>query len=274
MNRVIGRLAVLVALGLSAFEVAQASDIDCKSAPGGGSVRCEDQNGKGTRCALASGERRRSQQLLCDNAQLATRYERMYAEQQKLLRTGVINDADVNAWRIKRDACDSTSCLESLYHQWWRWRDSPRSKPAQPLAPPSISAAAPVPVPPKREPTPPAVDRETPARPPVMQESLQPAKPAEPAVPVLPAAASSETSAAAATENAAPKPALSAVVSPALLTGFAAFSMGAGFLWKRRRDRRASPEREQRPAISAAMAIFYGLLIVNVLLLPFTLGLS
>ncbi|MGN5477344.1 hypothetical protein ACTMU2_11935 [Cupriavidus basilensis] len=47
--------------------------------------------------------------------------------------------------------------------------------------------------------------------------------------------------------------------------------MGAGFLWARRTTREQDGS---RPAIPAAMVIAYGLLFVNALLLPFTLGLE
>ncbi len=50
---------------------------------------------------------------------------------------------------------------------------------------------------------------------------------------------------------------------PGLLAGVAAAGAGVAFLWRRRRARRRS--------IPAGMAIFYGLIIVNVLLLAFTL---
>lgn len=266
MNRVIGRLAVLVVLGLSAFDGVQASDIDCKSALSAGSVRCEDPQGNGMRCLLVTDDRPRNKHLVCNSPQLSMRYERIYAEQQRLLRSRVTNTAEVNAWRVERDACRSERCLDGLFHQWWRWRDAARIKPARASVPPRITVAAPVP--PKQEPKPPAEERAAPTQLTAMQESPQPTGPTPPA------AVSFQTSPASiATGQAPPKLASGAVVLPGLLTGFAAFGIGTVCLWKRKRDRRASAEHERRRAISADMAILYGLLIVNALLLAFTLGL-
>ena len=266
MNRVIGHLAVLVVLGLFVFHGAQASDIDCKSASGAGSVRCEDPQGNGMRCALETDGRPRNRHLVCDNAELSTRYERIYAEQQRLLHSGVTNDADVRAWRSKRDACGSVRCLDSLFHEWWRWRDAARMKPARPAVAPSTTVAAPVP--PKQEPAPPAQ----------LAAGPESAKPSEP---TLPAAADVQAPPTLpGTGQAPPEPASGAVVLSGslsvwlsgLLAGLAAVGIGAAWLWKRKRDRRASsPRHERRRAISAGMAILYGLLIVNVLLLAFTL---
>jgi hypothetical protein len=56
-----------------------------------------------------------------------------------------------------------------------------------------------------------------------------------------------------------------------VLSGFAVIGTGAGFLWLRRRT---YAQYQARPAIPAAMVIAYALLLVNVLLLPFTLGLK
>ncbi|WP_420992418.1 GntR family transcriptional regulator [Cupriavidus sp. 30B13] len=259
---------MLVALGVCAFHGARASDIDCQSAPGAGSIRCEDPNGNGMRCSLVT-ERARNQNLLCGNAQLAGRYERIYAEQQKLLRAGAIGETDVNAWRSKRDACDSTACLESLYHEWWRWRDAGRFKPAQATA----AAAAPKPAP--VAPAAPVAERAPPARSAAMQESPPPAEPALSATGATDATGAAGTAPAqTTTAPAEPGPAAGTVVLPALLTGFATVGMGTAWLWRRRRGRPGPAGPARRPAVSAAMAIFYGLLIVNALLLPFTLGWS
>lgn len=56
-----------------------------------------------------------------------------------------------------------------------------------------------------------------------------------------------------------------------VLSGFAVIGTGAGFLWHRRRT---YARYQPRPAIPTAMVIAYALLLVNALLLPFTLGLK
>ena len=66
-----------------------------------------------------------------------------------------------------------------------------------------------------------------------------------------------------------PRPATLALES--LLSGLAILGMGAGFLWTRRTAR----AKDGPPsAIPPAMTIAYGLLLLNALLLPFTLGLK
>jgi len=301
MNRVIGHLAALVALGLCAAGGARAADAGCGPAPAEGSVRCDDP-GSGMRCSLVTGERLRNQRPWCGSAALTSRYERIHAEQQRLLRAGAIRDADVDAWRARRDACESASCLESLYHEWWRWRDAGRFRSGLPSVRSSVlpsvsssaspSAALPVPpsaqpaasvaarVPPKPAPAPAVAERASPAPLPAMRDSARPAGPA-----LAPAQAGapdvldvSDTSDASpggtAAAPAASPPDSGVPVSPALLGGVAAFGMGAVYAWQRRRGRDAAPGHGRRRAISAVMAIFYGLLIVNALLLPFTLGWS
>jgi len=305
MNRVIGHLAALVALGLCAAGGARAADAGCGPAPAEGSVRCDDP-GSGMRCSLVTGERPRNQRPWCGSAALTSRYERIHAEQQRLLRAGAIRDADVDAWRARRDACESASCLESLYHEWWRWRDAGRFRSGLPSVRSSVlpsvsssaspSAALPVPpsaqpaasvaarVPPKSAlapaPAPAVAERASPAPLPAMRDSARLAgsalAPAQAGAPdVLDVSDTSDASpGGTAVAPAASPPDSGVPVSPALLGGVAAFGMGAVYAWQRRRGRDAAPGYGRRRAISAVMAIFYGLLIVNALLLPFTLGWS
>ncbi|WP_155888078.1 GntR family transcriptional regulator [Cupriavidus sp. WS] len=248
-------------------------------------MRCDDP-GSGMRCSLVTGERPRNQRPWCGSAALTSRYERIHAEQQRLLRAGAIRDADVDAWRARRDACESASCLESLYHEWWRWRDAGRFRSGLPSVPPSArssvspsaSSSAALPVPPSAQPAA-SVAARVPPKPapvPAVAERASPA-PAEAGAPdVLDASGTSSDASPGGTAVApAASPLDSGVpVSPALLGGVAAFGMGAVYAWQRRRGRGAAPGHGRRRAISAVMAIFYGLLIVNALLLPFTLGWS
>ncbi|MGN5477343.1 hypothetical protein ACTMU2_11930 [Cupriavidus basilensis] len=95
------------------------------------------------RCTLSTDgarPRARQQHLICESATLSARYERIYAEQQRMLRKGSIRDADVAAWRVRRDACDSVRCLESMFAKFWRERDVVRNAPVRPISP---SPAAP-----------------------------------------------------------------------------------------------------------------------------------
>lgn len=74
-------------------------------------------------------------------------YERIYADQQLLLRAGSISESDVAAWREKRDSCDSVSCLDTVFAEWQQYsaRVKTRSATHQPTvggaAPPSIELA-------------------------------------------------------------------------------------------------------------------------------------
>lgn len=56
--------------------------------------------------------------MICDHALLAMGHERIYAAQQRLLRSGSISEADIVAWRKKRDSCESISCLDKLFAEW------------------------------------------------------------------------------------------------------------------------------------------------------------
>ncbi|WER50231.1 GntR family transcriptional regulator [Cupriavidus sp. WKF15] len=276
-------VAIGFAIGLAAVSGARASDIACKSPAGGSSVHCEDPEGAGTRCTLATdGARPRTRQqhhLICDSATLSGRYERIYAEQQRMLRKGTLQDADIAAWRARRDACDSARCLESMFAKFWRDRDAMRNTPGRPASPHPAATATPDPV--RREPAPATTPTQHAQEAPTLTEPLvtpvkpvpiEPARPIAAAVSERPADWGADARRSAKSVDSSPgnlRPAT--LVLESLFSGLAILGMGAGFLWTRRSARTYDGPKS---AIPAAMVIAYGLLLVNALLLPFTLGLK
>lgn len=303
MKRITGRLVTIVSMGIAAglfaASGAWASDIVCKSTAREAPVRCNNPDGSGVRCNLATdeaGPRARPRHLICDSSRLSERYERIYAEQQRMLHKGRILDSDIAAWRSRRDACDSVRCLESMFAKFWRERDSmriapgrsdsanqaatarsiPASQKAAPL-PAAASAPAPqaaqapqtstqIPAPPQhvQEAPPPPVPLATSAGP----EPVEPTRPTAPAVEALPVWQGTTAPPVAENKNSSPaRPYPAALAVESLLSGLAV--MGAGFLWTRRASR---AQDRTRFAIPAAVVVVYGLLLVNALLLPFTLA--
>ncbi|KUE90973.1 GntR family transcriptional regulator [Cupriavidus necator] len=296
MKRITGRLATIVsvgvAAGLTAASGAWASDIVCKPIARESPVRCNNPDGSGVRCNLATdeaGPQARPRHLICDSPRLSERYERIYAEQQRMLRKGRILDSDIAAWRGRRDACGSVRCLESMFAKFWRERDSMRIAPgrsdsanqaATAVSPPASQEAAPppvvssaqgsqtstqIPAPTQRvqEEPPPAEPLAAAAGP----EPVEPTRPTAPAVETLPVW---QATAPPVAENKNSRPDKShpaALAVESLLSGLVV--MGAGFLWTRRAAR---AQDRTRFAIPAAAVVVYGLLLVNALLLPFTLA--
>jgi hypothetical protein len=92
-------LHCLIAAGLMAQGSAQATDIDCDpSATPAVPVQ--------------------TQRLICDSALFSMGYQRIFAEQQRLLKAGTISQADIAAFRKKRDGCDTASCLDTVFREW------------------------------------------------------------------------------------------------------------------------------------------------------------
>ncbi|CAG2146397.1 hypothetical protein LMG31506_03401 [Cupriavidus yeoncheonensis] len=280
MKRVIERLAAMVIVGfavsLAAVTNARASDIVCKSPAGGSPVHCDDSQGAGMRCSLdTDGSRARTHQrhLICESATLSARYERIYAEQQRMLRKGTIQDADVAAWRVRRDACDSARCLESMFSRFWRDRDAMRNAPGRPVPRPPAAAAmsdsaSPGPAS-AAAPTKHAQEAPTSAEPHAAQVRPLPNESARPTA--TPSQAPAAPAVAKHIDSSPGKRHSAALAVESLLSGLAVLGMGAGFLW----TRRAARAKDGPPsAIPPAMTIAYGLLLVNALLLPFTLGLK
>jgi len=59
-----------------------------------------------------------TQRLICESALFSMGYQRIYAEQQRLLKAGAISQADIAAFRKKRDGCDTASCLDTVFREW------------------------------------------------------------------------------------------------------------------------------------------------------------
>lgn len=100
MTRII-RLALrcVAAAGLTFVSAAHATDIDCDPSA--------------TRAGPTP-----SQRLICESALFSMGYQRIYADQQRLLKAGSITEADIAAFRKKRDSCDSTPCLDTVFREW------------------------------------------------------------------------------------------------------------------------------------------------------------
>lgn len=264
MNRVTGRLAVLVSLALFSAHSAQASDIACKA----------------TRQPHAGDPRPHAANLICDYALLSIGYDRIYAEQQRLLRVGAIRKADIVAWRRKRDACGTVRCLDGVFAQWHAYAARKTSMRAS--VPARERAAVPAPeTPPHLEargrPKPRRSEAEWAAPP--RQSPQAPARliatpgSAEPATRT--AATGTSLQSLPAKAPAAPSTSKQAHGSVGSLGVLAcAGVLGAGLAYRRTRKRARSVLREygQNPAAPAARRILYGLIVLNVLLLVIALG--
>ncbi len=133
MTRLSGRLAACIAFGLLLAASAQASDIACKTTMR--PSRCDDPLAAGTSCLQSVPH---AADLICDHAMLQREHERIHADQQRQLRAGAIHGSDIAAWRERRDACTSVTCLDRVFASWRR----------QPGKKPPPRAAAPRPTPP------------------------------------------------------------------------------------------------------------------------------
>jgi hypothetical protein len=134
MTRLSGRLAACIAFGLLLAASAQASDIACKTTlrPS----RCDDPLAAGTSCQQSVPH---AADLICDHAMLQREHERIHADQQRRLRAGAIHGRDIAAWRERRDACTSVTCLDRVFASW---RRQPGKKPPQAAAPQPTPPAA------------------------------------------------------------------------------------------------------------------------------------
>lgn len=121
MNRLPARLAALLAWGLVAVGGAHASDFTCLPTPKSATARCDDPAASGPSCGRPD-RRPAAQRMICEYAMLHMGYTRIDEDQQRLLRAGTLRQADVQAWRRRRDACNSVPCLDAVFAEWWRNR--------------------------------------------------------------------------------------------------------------------------------------------------------
>jgi hypothetical protein len=100
MNRCIPLARVgLATAGLICLGTAHATDIDCDPS---------------ARPAATT----HAQRLICESALFSMGYQRIYADQQRLLKAGAVTEADIAAFRRQRDRCDSAACLDAVFRAW------------------------------------------------------------------------------------------------------------------------------------------------------------
>ncbi len=100
---------------------ARASDIVCETASRSVPARCDSPAATGPECETKNDARPPAVRLICDYAMLSIGYERIYADQHRLLQAGAISESDVIAWQGKRDSCDSISCLDTVFSEWQQY---------------------------------------------------------------------------------------------------------------------------------------------------------
>lgn len=92
-------LLCLTTSGLALAGNAYATDIDCDP-------------------ATAPASQTPSHRLICESALFSMGYQRIYAEQQRMLKTGQLTETDITTFRAKRDGCKSASCLDTVFREW------------------------------------------------------------------------------------------------------------------------------------------------------------
>lgn len=89
--------------------------------------------------------------LICDYAILKNQYETIFAEQNEMLNSGKLLQADIDTWRVKRDACASVTCMDEVFAQWRQTKATLDKAPpphesmdgAQPTVTPNLPEQAP-----------------------------------------------------------------------------------------------------------------------------------
>ncbi|PVY79397.1 hypothetical protein C7414_10580 [Cupriavidus alkaliphilus] len=70
-----------------------------------------------------------AQRMICESALFSMGYQRIHADQQRLLKAGAITPADVAAFRGKRDRCGSAACLDAVFREWRAFAAQARARP-------------------------------------------------------------------------------------------------------------------------------------------------
>lgn len=100
MHRIIGPVFRSLAIAsLALAGTVHATDIDCDPSAAPASVKP-------------------ARRLICESALFSMGYQRVYGDQQRLLKAGAITDADITAFRQKRDGCETASCLDTVFREW------------------------------------------------------------------------------------------------------------------------------------------------------------
>lgn len=118
MPRVVLWMAAPLGIALSLAQPSRASDIVCETNFRSIPAECADAMPASADCSAYGDIRSKGERLVCDYAMLAHGYERIYEQQQEFLRQGKISESEIEAWRAKRDACDSVSCLDGVFTEW------------------------------------------------------------------------------------------------------------------------------------------------------------
>ncbi len=92
-------LLCFTASGLALAGNAYATDIDCDP-------------------AAAAASQVPSHRLICESALFSMGYQRIYADQQRMLKAGQVTETDITAFRAKRDGCKSAACLDTVFREW------------------------------------------------------------------------------------------------------------------------------------------------------------
>jgi len=279
-----GRASLLISAGFAVGPVgvsnAMASDIACRYPVSASPARCQDPYGAGIPC-MGPGPRPRRLHLICEYSMLSLQYERIYAEQQRRLRAGAVQRSDIDAWRARRDACKSIPCLDGLFSQFWQRQNAMRSAPAQHAFRPQAARQWP--------------GHDSPARalpgvaaipPPLPESAHQPGDDGSTLVaslglPLIPYSAAVTAPTAAPLEppptgSTAMAPARSprpsraaALVMESMVAGLTVLMIEVVLFWYRLLA--YEQEKGPRPLLSVLAILFFALLVINALLLPFTL---